>query len=159
MAYQYPDNFQRKDAVSNAHVGKAFEQTIKKFFENQENIKLINNYELQIGVGNKKKPHKFDFGACKNKIIIECKSHTWRGKGDIPSSKITIWNEAMYYFHLAPNDYRKIFFCLKDYSKKKGITLAKYYIKTRSHLIPLRVEVWEYCEETKTAHKLYPHTK
>ena len=28
----------------------------------------------------------------------------------MPSAKMTVWNEAMYYFHIAPKQYRKIMF-------------------------------------------------
>jgi hypothetical protein len=60
---------------------------------------------------------------------------------------MTIWNEAMYYFALAPEDYRKILFVLRDYSEKRGETLAEYYIRTYDHLVPDQVEFWEYDED------------
>ena len=87
----------------------------------------------------------------RKKIVVECKSHKWTEGANVPSAKMTVWNEAMYYFHLVPNDYRKIFFCLKDYSEKRGLTLAEYYIKTYKHLIPPGVEIWEYCKDQKNA--------
>jgi len=72
------------------------------------------------------------------KIIIECKSHRWTSRDNVPSAKLTVWNEAMYYFHLAPAEYRKIFFILRDYSNKRHETLGEYYIRTYGHLIPNR---------------------
>jgi len=62
---------------------------------------------------------------------------------------MTVWNEAMYYFHLAPENYQKILFVLRHYSPKKKETLAEYYIRTYAHLIPNSVEIWEYDEEPK----------
>jgi hypothetical protein len=56
----------------------------------------------------------------------------------MPSAKITVWNEAMYYFHVAPSSYRKIFFVLKHYRKEQS--LAAYYLKTHGHLVPAGVE-------------------
>jgi len=100
-------------------------------------------YPLDIGLSERyKKKHKFDLGN-KN-YIVECKSHKWTKGNNIPSAKLTIWNEAMYYFLLTPKNYNKIFFILKDFSQKRNMTLAEYYIKTYKHLIPNDVEFWEY---------------
>jgi len=49
---------------------------------------------------------------------------------------MTTWDQAMYFFYVAPAGYRKIFFVLKDYSPKRQKTLAEYYMRTKSHLIP-----------------------
>ena len=110
-------------------------------------INLTKGYSIPVGVGDIKKDHAFDLG-CNNpsngKIIIECKSHTWTSGNNVPSAKITVWNEAMYYFYLAPKDYRKVFFILKDYSSKRRETLGEYYIRTYKHLIPEDVEIMEY---------------
>ena len=57
---------------------------------------------------------------------------------------MTVWNEAMYFFHLAPRRFRKVLFVLKDHSEKRGESLAEYYVRTHGHLIPRGVEVWEY---------------
>ena len=62
---------------------------------------------------------------------------------------MTVWNEAMYYFQLAPKDFRKILFVLQHYNPKKKETLVEYYSRTYAHLIPSGVEIWEYDEETK----------
>lgn len=48
-------------------------------------------------MGKIKKKHSFDLG-CKDKKIVECKSHKWTSGGNIPSAKLNVWNEAMYYF-------------------------------------------------------------
>ena len=50
----------------------------------------------------------------------------------------------MYFFHIAPPEYRKIMFVLRDYSDKRRETLAQYYIRNFSHLIPDDVEIWEF---------------
>jgi hypothetical protein len=140
------NNFQRIGSVSNAQVGRDFEEVARKYFEDQ-NVSLSVGYSLPIGVGEIKKGHSFDLG-CNNpvngKIVVECKSHTWTSGGNVPSAKITVWNEAMYYFSLAPKDYRKVFFILKDHSQKRKETLGEYYIRTYKHLIPNDVEIKEY---------------
>jgi hypothetical protein len=143
-------DFQREGAVSNAHVGREFEGFAQKFFS-KEGVTLSMNLLLPVGINGQVKSHAFDLGCEKAKIIVECKSHTWTKGGNVPSAKMTCWNEAMYYFCAAPIEYRKIFFVLKDLSKKRGVTLAEYYLRTYAHLIPAGVELWEYDQEIMKA--------
>lgn len=72
----------------------------------------------------------------------------------MPSAKLTVWNEAMYYFALTPRRFRKIFFVLKDLRRTES--LAEYYVRLQSHLIPDDVEVWEYCAATAAVVQLFP---
>ncbi len=139
------NNFQREGSISNAHVGRDFELKILKYFEINNSIKLNLQYKMEIGI-NRKKEHEFDLGLDEldNEIVVECKSHTWTSSDKVPSAKLTVWNEAMYYFSLVPKKYRKIFCVLKSYSESRGITLAQYYIDKYYHLIPEDVEIWEY---------------
>ena len=138
---------QRLDSISNAHVGADFEKTALIFFEKQGKH-LTRNFPLEIGVHDKKKIHRFDLGSVCLKIIIECKSHKWTAGGKVPSAKMTTWNEAMLYFHLAPKDFKKVFFTLHDKRQTTGETLVAYYKRTYSHLIPEGVEFLEYDEST-----------
>lgn len=57
---------------------------------------------------------------------------------------MSVWNEAMYYFHIAPPEYKKIMFVLHDVNVIRKESLVDYYIKTHGHLIPHDVEFWEY---------------
>jgi hypothetical protein len=66
---------------------------------------------------------------------------------------MTVWNEAMYYFHLLPNNYRKIMFVLHDKRGGDGETLLNYYLRTYRHLIPKEVEFFEFNNETKTVQR------
>lgn len=144
---------QRIGSKSNAHVGLDFELTAKRFFSNN-GLHLELNIKVPVGVGNVQKEHAFDLGCLKEKVLVECKSHKWTAPNEnVPSAKLTVWNEAMYYFLVCPPGYRKIFFVLYDYSKKRNETLAEYYIRTYSHLIPEDVELWEYNESDMSAHK------
>ncbi len=138
---------QRIGSISNAHVGADFEKLALLYFEKQ-GTKLIRNFPLDIGVNNKKKKHCFDLGSANLKIIVECKSHKWTSGGKVPSAKMTTWNEAMLYFHLAPQDFKKVFFTLHDKRQVTGETLVAYYKRTYLHLIPERVEFLEYDEST-----------
>jgi hypothetical protein len=143
--------FQRKGATSNTQVGHDFEEKAKVFFSKQ-GLELKRNIAVDIGI-NGKKTHVFDLGEPTKKIIVECKSHKWTEGGNVPSAKMTTWNQAMYFFHAAPSIYRKIFFVLRDFSEKKNETLADYYIRTNPHLIPSNVEFWEYDEQEGVAER------
>ncbi|MBQ0138009.1 MAG: hypothetical protein KBT36_01825 [Kurthia sp.] len=148
-------NFQRVDAISNSHVGRDFEGIAYAYFSELGN-QIIRDVSLPIGL-EQKKNHRFDLGTppyAEEKIIIECKSHRWTSGDNVPSAKLNVWNEAMYYFHLVPAGYRKIFFILRDYSNKRNETLAEYYIRTYSHLIPNDVEIMEYDEVNQSVRVL-----
>ncbi|HAT8558511.1 TPA: hypothetical protein I7221_21340 [Vibrio vulnificus] len=145
--------FQRIGSKSNAHVGREFEYAASKYFLSQ-GIELVSNLKVEVGVSNLKKQHAFDLGCIEQQIIVECKAHKWTTGGNVPSAKLTVWNEAMYYFYTAPADFRKIMFVLRDFSAKRNETLAQYYIRTYKHLIPNDVELWEYDENTESASKL-----
>lgn len=145
------NNFQRVGALSNTHAGNDFEGAARAFFAKQ-GIKLTKNISVPVGVGETKKPHRFDLGSENPPVLVECKSHTWTQGGNMPSAKMTVWNEAMYYFHVAPPAYRKIFFVLKHDRREQS--LATYYLKTHGHLVPAGVELWEYDLETSNAERL-----
>lgn len=145
--------FQRVGAKSNAQVGKDFEKAAQNFFFKQ-GVKLDINFKVSVGVGLVKKDHAFDLGCQTQQIIVECKSHKWTSGNNVPSAKLTVWNEAMYYFVASPKNYRKIMFVLRDFSEKRQQTLAEYYLRTYSHLVPPDVEFWEFNEQSKTAVKM-----
>ncbi len=146
-------NFQRNGAESNTHVGRDFESKARAFFARQE-LHLQLNIKLKIGIDGRSKEHSFDLGNSSSKVIVECKSHTWTKTWNVPSAKITTWNQAMYYFYAAPRDCRKILFVLRHYNPERHQTLAEYYIKVNRHLIPNGVEIWEYSEEKHSAERL-----
>lgn len=135
---------QRIGAISNAHVGAAFEKVALTYFA-KKGILLTPNFSLSIGL-TEKKAHCFDLGAGKPQVLVECKSHRWTEGAKVPSAKMTVWNEAMFYFHLAPEGFRKIFFVLHDRRKGSGESLLSYYQRTYSHLIPHGVEFLEFDE-------------
>jgi hypothetical protein len=134
------NNFQRVGSISNAHAGSDFESCTRRFFA-AEGIELTRKFATLIGAGQQKKQHCFDLGSEKPPMLVECENHSWTQGGNMPSAKITIWNEAMYYFLLAPAKYRKILFAAK-YSRRSE-TLASYYLRTHGHMVPDGVEIWE----------------
>ena len=144
--------FQRKGGKSNTDVGHDFESIAKGFFATI-GLALEPRVTVEIGV-NGKKPHSFDLGCRSGMVLVECKSHTWTQGGNVPSAKMTTWDQAMYFFYAAPSGYRKIFFVLRDYNARRKESLAEYYIRTHSHLIPADVEFWEYDDTKSDANKI-----
>lgn len=145
-----PNNYQRLGSESNGRVGSDFESIAQELLASYD-LRLKKDFSLPVGVCSKSKERRFDLGSLEPKVIVECKSHRWTTGNNVPSAKMTVWNEAMYYFFLAPKDYRKILFVLRDYNNKKGETLAAYYCRTYDHLVPQGVEIWEYDESTRKA--------
>lgn len=145
--------FQRLGSISNAYVGQSFEDDVKLFFEAQ-NLSLARDFKVNLGVHLLKKPRKFDLGSADPPIIIECKSHRWTGGQNIPSAKITVWNESMYYFHMAPHEFRKLFVVARAFCVRRRCTLAEHYVRNFRHLIPSDVEIWEFNEDKKTAERM-----
>ena len=144
--------FQRKGGKSNTFIGKEFEEAAKTFFSTK-GLLLQKGILINIGISGKK-PHNFDLGNFDERILVECKAHTWTESDNVPSAKMTTWDQAMYFFYATPTGYRKILFVLKDFSPKRQETLAEYYIRTKSHLIPSDVEIWEFDENERMAKRL-----
>lgn len=144
---------QRVGAISNAHVGREFESRARAFFAGQ-GVALQARHKVKIGVGAVKKLHEFDLGCDEQKIVVECKSHRWTATANIPSAKLTVWNEAMYYFSLTPQDYRKVMFVLRDVCGRRSLSLASHYLRNHAHMIPDDVEFWEFDEQTGNADRV-----
>ncbi len=135
-------NFQRDGATSNSHVGRAFEERAWKVLA-EHGLRLESNHRVPCGLGMVRKSHAFDLGAESPRVIVECKSHTWTSGGNVPSAKMKDWAEAMFYFHMAPRDYRKIFFVERSLRPGRSESLLSYFLRTQSHMIPPDVEFWE----------------
>jgi len=144
--------FQRKDSESNAHVGRDFEKRIQEYFKNR-GVPLKLGVTIPIGIS-RKKLHAFDLGSDDEKILVECKAHRWTEGGNMPSAKVSVWNEAMFFFYVAPPGYRKLLIVSRDLNSKTEETLAEYYVRINSHLIPEDVEVWEYDESNKEMRRI-----
>jgi hypothetical protein len=143
---------QRRGAESNTRVGREFQASVEDFFTRLGWF-LTPSIVVQIGISGKKS-HAFDLGNVKDKILLECKAHKWTEGNNVPSAKLSVWNEAMFFFYVAPRGYRKLLVVLKDFSAKRNETLGEFYVRTCSHLIPDDVEVWEYDESRKDCNRI-----
>ncbi|WP_454647033.1 hypothetical protein [Bradyrhizobium liaoningense] len=147
-------NFPRVGTDHNSGVGRKFEALARVFFKTNEGLDLVESFPVAIGVSTTKKLHRFDLGSESPAVLIECKSHTWTETGNMPSAKMTVWNEAMYYFHIAPAEFRKVLFVLKHHHRRRELSLAAYYLRTHSHMVPVNVEIWEYDTDTLLGERL-----
>lgn len=150
------NNFQRIGSISNSHVGRNFEDIALAYFQNLK-FSVKKDYPIQLGFS-RKKQHRFDLGGKDYKgyeVVIECKSHKWTSGNKVPSAKMTVWNEIMLYFSLVSRDIKKVLFVLKDKSPKRQETLAGYYIRTYSHLIPKGVIIMEFDEVKNSVKTIY----
>ena len=143
------DDFQRGGSTKNAHVGHQFKEAAISALE-VAGISVTGDYPFEIVISGLTKAHSFDLGSDQPPINVECKSNRWASGSNVPSVKLAVWNESMYYFACAPSIFRKIFFVLSDIRATTGQTIAEYYIRTYRHLIPPNVEIWEYDEATKS---------
>ena len=148
-------NFQRKGAISNAHVGREFEKRARAALAEQ-GLNLDFNHKVAVGITSLKKEHAFDLGSEDPKIIVECKAQTWTEGNKVPSAKMINWAEAMFYFYMAPDTYRKIFFVERSERKTTGETLLSYFMRTHSHMLPSDVEFWELDGVTGDVFKFLP---
>ena len=146
-------NFQRDGSISNSHVGRDFEERARKVLA-KRGLQLTPDHKVPCGLGKIRKKHSFDLGSTKPRVIVECKSHTWTSGGNVPSAKMKNWAEAMFYFHMAPQDYRKIFFVERNLRRGRGESLLSHFLRTQSHMIPADVECWELDGDELVVHEV-----
>ena len=137
----------------NPATGALFERTAQAYFKSQ-NIELERPFSITIGAASISKRHKYDLGSNNPPILVECKAHTWTAGGNAPSAKMSVWNEAMYYFHIAPPRFRCVLFVIKNVNH--GRSLAQYYIDRYEYLIPTGVEILEYDPTSCQAIRVHP---
>jgi hypothetical protein len=125
----------------NPKAGADFERLVQAFFS-RNGVILQLCKPVPVGAGIRRKFHKFDLGSEDPPVLVECKCHAWTGGGNAPSAKLTVWNEAMLYFAVAPPHYRKILAVQK--SLRLDESLAEHYLRRFGHLIPAGVELWEF---------------
>jgi len=117
----------------NPKVGKAFQDSVRQWFETNRNVALL--LEHPIDIGTPSKPHKFDISDTYEKLVVECKCYTWTDSGNIPSAKLRGLNEAVFYFSFLPAQTEKILVVAHAVHPKKSETLAEYYYRTCGHLL------------------------
>ena len=125
--------------MTNTFKGSKFEEVTKLLLEEYLQEKLEEQKKVEIGF-EEKKEHRFDLGN--SNYLIECKAYEWTKENNSPSAKLSTLRETLYYFFLAPKNYKKIL-VLKKSGVKNGETVLDYFIRLNYHLIPKDVEIFE----------------
>jgi hypothetical protein len=139
-------------SADNPSKGRKFEEIVRDFFS-RAGFNLEHDFSVDVGVSSFRKPHRFDLGCAKPPILVECKNHTWTGGGNAPSAKLSVLNEAMFYFFAAPPQYRKILVSLQH--SRGAETLAEHYLRRFRHLVPRGVEIWEVSADGKSGRHVF----
>ena len=126
--------------------GKQFQNQVIEWLKNEYNCSFYD--EKEIAIGNPKKSHKFDIVDENNTIAIECKRCTWTEAGNVPSAKLGLCNEAVFFLSFLPDEFDKYLVMLKSTHARRSETLAEYYFRRYSHLLT-GVKVAEYDPEKK----------
>jgi hypothetical protein len=133
--------------ADNPAKGARFESLVREYFRGQ-GLDLYPNQAVSVGASSAKRSRIFDLGSDTPPVLVECKSHTWTRGGNAPSAKLSVWNEAMFYFMVAPPQYRKILVALDH---RRGLeSLAEHYVKRFGHLVPIGVEIWELASDGRS---------
>ena len=146
-------NFQREGSTSNTRVGRDFEDRARKALA-KCGLRLTPDHKVPCGLGKVRKNHSFDLGSEDPRVIVECKSHTWTSGGNVPSAKMKNWAEAMFYFHMAPPGYRKIFFVERSVRRGRSESLLSYFVRRQAHMIPPDVEFRELDGDELVVHEV-----
>lgn len=125
--------------MTNTLKGSRFEEVTKLLLEEYLQEKLEEQKKVEIGF-EEKREHRFDLGN--SNYLIECKAFEWTKENNSPSAKLSTLRETLYYFFLAPKNYKKIL-VLKKSGVKNGETVLDYFIRLNYHLIPKDVEIFE----------------
>ncbi|WP_171237655.1 hypothetical protein [Ruegeria sp. HKCCA5763] len=104
--------------------------------------------KVHCGIGNNSKEKVFDLGTQDGSVLVECKAHPWAETNRVPSAKLTTWRQEMLYFLTAKRGERKILAVQHNINEATGESLADYFRRLNSHLIPLDVEIIESGLET-----------
>lgn len=136
--------------------GENFAKRVGEYLASQGHV-VSPEYPVEVGLSSlRKKIHRFDFGN--ETLVVECKYYDWTEGGNNPSAKISTLNEAMMYFHSAPQHYKKMIFVAATNRKgsRNSETFAEYYVRLHSHFIPDDTEVWELESENLKARRIDP---
>ena len=138
--------------ADNPATGASFEETVRRFFS-ARGLPLESNHSVAVGAGSERRPRRFDLGCANPPTLVECKCHTWTRGGNAPSAKLSVWNEAMFYFLVAPSQYRKILAVLAHTRGSQSI--AEHYVTRFRHLVPPGVEIWEVSLDGKVGRAVF----
>src|SRR6267378_708246 len=116
-----------------------FEKLARSFFESELRVTLLEQMPLPLTTG---ESHKFDLASSDERILIECKSHTWTQSGNYPSAKATDAQRSIELLHKSTADRKIIVF--QDDPGPKG-SLVEVFVRRNRPLLA-GIEVWRLVE-------------
>lgn len=130
----------------NPKKGADFEKRVREAISKRFGVAFE---KRSVKIGNPPKEHAFNLVSGDGKYIIECKCHSWTKSKNIPSAKMSILNEAVFYLsHISKNKHRFLII-KKDFSEEKQKTFAEYYFYINRHLLD-GVRIFEFDEGAVT---------
>ncbi|MEW9699421.1 hypothetical protein [Paenibacillus sp. SI8] len=109
--------------------------------------------EIAYPIGKPAKDHKFDLVSSDGGVIVETKNYTWTSGNNVPSAKMSVLNEAVFYLQHAPKNTQKVLVINLDRHAGRNETLAEYYVRTYRHLLD-DVSVMEFDQNTGFLNKI-----
>jgi len=117
----------------NPGVGKNFQSLTSKLLAEYYGKEFIP--EREINIGNPPKAHRFDIVSSDRSVVVECKCYSWTVGQNNPSAKMATLNEAVLYFKLMPDFWKKVIVMKKSIHPKRNETLAEYYLRTYNFVL------------------------
>jgi hypothetical protein len=119
--------------MNNIKKGRDFQKNaaslLGKYFKVQFSL------EHPIHIGSPPKEHMFDLVSEDGKYIGESKNYSWTKHGNIPSAKMSVLNEAVFYLHYVPKIKKRFVVMRKCMNVKHFKSLAEYFYHTNKHLL------------------------
>lgn len=131
--------------------GKAFQLSVQQALA----LYFGKPFDLEIAypIGKPAKDHKFDLVSRDGGIIVETKNYTWTIGNNVPSAKMSVLNEAIFYLQHAPKNTHKLLVINLNKHAGRNETLASYYVRTYRHLLD-DVSVMEFDQNTGLLNKI-----
>ena len=117
----------------NLNVGKNFQSLTAKLLAEYYGKEFL--FERAIDIGNPPKSHKFDLVSSDRSVAVECKCYSWTMGQNNPSAKMATLNEAVLYFKLMPDLWKKVIVMKKSIHLKRSETLAEYYLRIYNFML------------------------
>ena len=147
------NTLQRAGSISNSHVCRAFEERTQNV-PAEHGIRLAPTARFRVAWAPCGRAMPATSIPGTPKVVLECESHPWTSGGNVPSAKMKNWAEAMFYVHLAPPDFRKIFVVERNVHPGRPESLLTNFLWTQAHMIPPVVEFRELDGDDLIAHEV-----
>lgn len=113
--------------------GAAFQRFARDALSKHFQVRF--DLDVPVPIGKPAKAHKFDLLSVDRLFAGEVKSYSWTESDNVPSAKMAVTNEAVFYLHHLPATMNRFVVMRRDVSSKRSETLAEYYLRSYGHLL------------------------